>query len=119
MLQLILIFLLGCGAGFLSGIFGIGGGLVIVPGLVYLFKYEPRSAVATSLGALLIAGWPVCGIAISSSWIGRLESRSRARRWHPHVFVGQRPHRDRHSVAKLAPKSLRSAINRGRVEVFL
>lgn len=38
----------------LSGIFGIGGGLVIVPGLMILAKMEPQMAVGTSLGALLL-----------------------------------------------------------------
>jgi len=44
----------GLGAGVLSGMFGIGGGIVIVPALVGLLKFDQKVAVATSLGALLL-----------------------------------------------------------------
>lgn len=45
--------LVGIGAGIASGMFGIGGGLVIVPALVGLLKFDQKMAVGTSLGALL------------------------------------------------------------------
>jgi uncharacterized membrane protein YfcA len=48
------IFLLGLFAGLLSGIFGIGGGLVIVPALVLGFNFSQLQAVATSLAGLLL-----------------------------------------------------------------
>jgi uncharacterized membrane protein YfcA len=41
-------------AGVLSGMFGIGGGLVMVPMLVTLMNFNPKKAVGTSLGALLL-----------------------------------------------------------------
>jgi uncharacterized protein len=41
-------------AGIASGLFGIGGGAVIVPALVAIFKYDQKLAVGTSLGALLL-----------------------------------------------------------------
>lgn len=41
-------------AGILSGMFGIGGGLVIVPALIVVFELEPKTAVGTSLFALLL-----------------------------------------------------------------
>jgi uncharacterized membrane protein YfcA len=44
---------LGLAAGLLSGLFGIGGGLVIVPALVMLFGYPPKVAVGTSLFVIL------------------------------------------------------------------
>ncbi len=44
---------IGLGAGLLSGLFGIGGGVVIVPMLLTLLDYSPKRAVATSMGALL------------------------------------------------------------------
>jgi uncharacterized membrane protein YfcA len=47
-------FLLGLAAGVLSGLFGIGGGVIIVPVLVSLFHYDQRVAAGTSLGALLL-----------------------------------------------------------------
>ncbi len=41
-------------AGVLSGMFGIGGGLVIVPMLVTIMNFNTKKAVGTSLGALLL-----------------------------------------------------------------
>jgi hypothetical protein len=45
---------LGLVAGVASGLFGIGGGLVIVPALVGLLHFDQKSAVGTSLSALLL-----------------------------------------------------------------
>ncbi len=46
--------LLGLSAGVLSGLFGIGGGLVIVPALVLIFSYQTKMAVGTSLLSILL-----------------------------------------------------------------
>lgn len=46
--------LIGVVAGVASGMFGIGGGLVIVPALVGLLHFDQKLAVGTSLGALLL-----------------------------------------------------------------
>jgi uncharacterized membrane protein YfcA len=40
-------------AGVLAGLFGIGGGLVIVPALLLLFKMKELDALGTSLAALI------------------------------------------------------------------
>lgn len=45
---------LGVFAGILSGLFGIGGGLVIVPFLIKFLGFDTKKAVGTSLGALLL-----------------------------------------------------------------
>lgn len=45
---------IGLGAGVLSGLFGIGGGIVIVPALLFLAKMPPSTATGTSLAALLL-----------------------------------------------------------------
>jgi uncharacterized membrane protein YfcA len=45
---------IGVGAGILSGLFGIGGGILIVPALIFLAKMQPINATGTSLGALLL-----------------------------------------------------------------
>lgn len=45
--------LLGITAGVLSGMFGIGGGIVIVPALSLLFGFELQKAIGTSLGVLI------------------------------------------------------------------
>lgn len=45
---------IGATAGMLAGLFGIGGGIVIVPMLVILLKFAPGRAVGTSLAAMLL-----------------------------------------------------------------
>jgi hypothetical protein len=44
--------LIGLTAGFFSALFGVGGGVVIVPLLLIVAKWELRSATATSLAAI-------------------------------------------------------------------
>ena len=46
--------ILGIGAGILSGLFGIGGGIVMVPSLIVLFGMDILDANATSLAAMLL-----------------------------------------------------------------
>jgi hypothetical protein len=43
---------IGLVAGLFSALFGVGGGLVIVPMLVYWLRYDLRSATGTSLVAI-------------------------------------------------------------------
>jgi uncharacterized membrane protein YfcA len=45
---------IGLVAGILAGIFGIGGGIIIVPALVLFANMAQKTAVGTSLGALLL-----------------------------------------------------------------
>lgn len=45
---------IGFGAGILSGMFGIGGGVVIVPALMAFLNFDQKLATGTSLGALLL-----------------------------------------------------------------
>jgi len=47
------ILLLGLGVGVLVGLFGIGGGAVLVPALVYLLRMDQHLAQGTSLFVLL------------------------------------------------------------------
>jgi uncharacterized membrane protein YfcA len=44
---------LGIFAGVLSGLVGIGGGIIIVPALVYFFSMDQKTAQGTSLAVLL------------------------------------------------------------------
>lgn len=46
--------LIGLAAGVLSGLFGIGGGILIVPALMWLGDFPVKVATATSLAALLL-----------------------------------------------------------------
>ena len=49
MVQLVLI---GVAAGFFSALFGVGGGIVIVPLLLLVGRWQERPAMATSLAAI-------------------------------------------------------------------
>jgi uncharacterized protein len=46
--------IIGTGAGLFSGLFGVGGGTVIVPLLVLWLAYGEREATGTSLGAIVV-----------------------------------------------------------------
>jgi len=50
---LIILICIGLVAGFLSGIIGIGGGIIIVPALVYLLGISQQSAQGTSIALML------------------------------------------------------------------
>ena len=54
MMTWILVAVIGLAAGVASGLFGVGGGIVIVPGLVLLLKLNQHTATGTSLAALLL-----------------------------------------------------------------
>ena len=56
--------LVGMAAGFLSGMFGVGGGILIVPGLVLVAKMDQRIAHGTSLAAVL----PISAASLVSYW---------------------------------------------------
>ena len=54
-LQMIIILLLvGLAAGILGGLVGIGGGIIIVPSLIYFLGFSQKEAQGTSLGILLL-----------------------------------------------------------------
>lgn len=46
--------LIGLAAGVLSGLVGVGGGIILVPALVYFLGYEQHQAQGTSLGVLTL-----------------------------------------------------------------
>ena len=50
----LLVVLIGLVGGVVSGLFGVGGAIVIVPALVLLGKLPPHTASGTSLAALLL-----------------------------------------------------------------
>ena len=57
--------LIGLAGGVLSGMFGIGGGILIVPALVLLADFPAKTALGTSLGALLL---PVGLLGVYAYW---------------------------------------------------
>ncbi len=52
--SVVLLLLIGLASGIASGLFGIGGGLLIVPALVYLAGFSQHRATGTSLAILLL-----------------------------------------------------------------
>ncbi|HXB44787.1 MAG TPA: sulfite exporter TauE/SafE family protein [Puia sp.] len=50
----LLVVLIGLAAGILSGLVGVGGGIIIVPALVFLLGFSQHQAQGTSLGILLL-----------------------------------------------------------------
>ena len=53
-ITIILLILIGIAAGMLSGLVGVGGGIIIVPALVYLLAFSQKQAQGTSLAILLL-----------------------------------------------------------------
>jgi uncharacterized membrane protein YfcA len=47
---------IGTGAGAFSGLFGVGGGTIVVPLLMLWLAYEEREATGTSLAAIAVIG---------------------------------------------------------------
>lgn len=71
--EAVLLIALGLGSGFLSGMFGVGGGIIIVPGLIGILGFNPKLATGTSLAAII----PLASIGVVSyathgsvSWLG-------------------------------------------------
>lgn len=59
---------LGLAAGFIGGLFGVGGGLLVVPGLVLWLHFEQRRAGATSLATIVASsGAAVTRFAVDGS----------------------------------------------------
>ena len=56
---------IGLAAGVLAGFMGVGGGLLIIPLLIYVFGYSQHKAQGTSLVALLL---PVGAMAVYRYW---------------------------------------------------
>jgi uncharacterized membrane protein YfcA len=54
--ELLRLAVIGTAAGAFSGLFGVGGGTVIVPLLIFWFGFGERLATGTSLAAIVILG---------------------------------------------------------------
>ena len=54
MQTILILILVGIAAGILSGLVGVGGGIIIVPSLVYFLSFSQKTAQGTSLGLLLL-----------------------------------------------------------------
>lgn len=69
---------IGLVAGLFSALFGVGGGLVVVPLLIVLFAFEPRVATGTSLAAIGLTA--LFGV-VAYGLLGRIE-------WEEAALVG-------------------------------
>jgi len=85
LIEFILLAVIGVFAGFLSGLLGIGGGLVTVPALLYMFHlldfssaYRMQIAVGTSLAAMVFTS-------LSSAWAHSLQ---KGVHWHLFRYLG-------------------------------
>ena len=54
LLTILIVIVIGIAAGFLSGLVGVGGGIIIVPALVYFLNFSQHTAQGTSLGLILL-----------------------------------------------------------------
>jgi len=52
-MEILILLIIGLIAGVISGFLGIGGGIIIIPALVYWLGYSQHNAQGTSLGLLL------------------------------------------------------------------
>ena len=52
-MQLLILIIIGLFSGIFSGVLGIGGGIILVPALVYLLKMSQHSAQGTTLALML------------------------------------------------------------------
>ncbi len=82
--------ILGAVAGVISGLFGVGGGVIVVPGLVLWMELDQRRAAATSLATITMSAamavvlfgrasaidWPAAGYLLIGAAVGvRLAAR--------------------------------------------
>jgi len=60
--EIITLAVIGLAAGILSGLIGVGGGVIMVPALIFFMHYTQHQAQGTSLGVLTL---PVAALAFS------------------------------------------------------
>lgn len=60
--QYLFVAVVGIGAGMLSGLFGIGGGTLIIPALVFILGFTQHKAQGISLAALLLLPVGILGV---------------------------------------------------------
>jgi uncharacterized protein len=52
--MILMVILVGIAAGIMGGLVGVGGGIIIVPALVYLLGFSQKTAQGTSLGLIML-----------------------------------------------------------------
>ncbi|MCB9448298.1 MAG: sulfite exporter TauE/SafE family protein [Flavobacteriales bacterium] len=54
MFQILILVATGLAAGYLSGLLGLGGGVIVIPALIYLLGYSQHLAQGTTLGLMVL-----------------------------------------------------------------
>ncbi len=96
---------IGIAAGVVSGLFGVGGGIVVVPGLVLLLGFPQRRASGTSMATIVAAAiaalvvfagsgetdWPAAALlgigAVAGAWAGARYLDRLPERWLTMLFI--------------------------------
>lgn len=96
---------LGVAAGVVSGLFGVGGGIIVVPGLVIALNFPQRRASGTSMATIVASAaaavvvfavnhqvdWPAAGWlgagSIAGAWLGARYLDHVPERWLTIAFV--------------------------------
>ena len=52
--SIVMFIAIGCGAGFISGLVGIGGGIIMIPALMFFAGFPQLTATGTSLAVLIM-----------------------------------------------------------------
>jgi uncharacterized membrane protein YfcA len=97
--------LIGLAAGVVSGLFGVGGGIIVVPGLVLALGFPQRRASGTSMATIVASAaaallvfvsdqqvdWPAAGLlgagAVAGAWAGARYLDRIPERWLAIAFI--------------------------------
>jgi uncharacterized membrane protein YfcA len=83
LIEFLIFVALGCGVGFLGGLFGIGGGFILVPILIFSYEHSAVSPTVLTHMAIGTSLFVILFLSLSSSY---QQSRQRNIDWHT-VFV--------------------------------
>jgi uncharacterized membrane protein YfcA len=83
-MNLLLVLVIGFVSGITNALFGVGGGVVMVPAMTLLMGYDPKRAVATSLLVII----PTSLVSVAQKWKGGLMDWNVAMQMMPLAIVG-------------------------------
>jgi hypothetical protein len=83
-MNVVLILVIGFFSGITNALFGVGGGVVMVPAMTLLLAYDTKRAVATSLLVII----PTSIISVAQKWKGGLMDWNAALQMMPLAILG-------------------------------